>query len=155
MSSKRWAEKGAGQPKKEQAFTSTRMKPEELPKISREWEDRLAALKEYFRANFQDLESISAGQMLLMTIATAYITYPSIVIDESLFEGLDYTKRYTRTAENAMTQASIISYWLVLNKNRWFLINWYSDLCCNIPPVAHEVTYSATQLLHYIAWKLM
>lgn len=96
--------------KKEQAFTSTRTRPEELPKISREWDDRLAALKEYFRANFQDLESISPGQMLLMTTATAYITYPSIVIDESLFEGLDNTKRYTRTAENAMTQASIISY---------------------------------------------
>ena len=93
--------------KKEQAFTSTRTRPEELPKI---WDDRLAALKEYFRANFQDLESISPGQMLLMTTATAYITYPSIVIDESLFEGLDNTKRYTRTAENAMTQASIISY---------------------------------------------
>ena len=82
-----------------------------MPQISREWDDRLAALKEYFRANFQDLESISLGQMLLMTTATTYITYPSIVIDESLFEELDNTKRYTRTAENDMTQqASIISY---------------------------------------------
>ena len=65
-----------------------------MPKISnadwREYDDKLATLKEYLRANLQDLESICPDQMLLMR-EPACVIYPSPMIDESLFEELNDT----------------------------------------------------------------
>lgn len=76
MSSK--AEKGSGQSKKDKASTWLRTRPEELPEIHhtdwRVYDDKLGSLKEFLRANTQDLESICPDQMLLMLKPATYET---------------------------------------------------------------------------------
>ena len=63
---------------REKNAAGARLKPVELPDIAhngwKEWDDTLLGLKEYFRANFQDLESICPDPMKL-TIQPAYKVY--------------------------------------------------------------------------------
>ena len=61
------------------ALQSLRTRPEELPEIThdcwQQWDEILMTLKEYFRKNFQDLESICPDPMRLWELP-AYVDYP-------------------------------------------------------------------------------
>ena len=73
------------------ATFSLRTKPEELPEIKHncymEWDDILNCLKEYFRHNFQDMESICPDPMLLTDIP-AYATYQEPILEAADLQGL-------------------------------------------------------------------
>ena len=85
-------EKGAAAPKTSEkiptktALQSLRTRPEELPEIThdcwQDWDEILMTLKEYFRKNFQDLESICPDPMLL-TELPAYVNYPLPALSET------------------------------------------------------------------------
>jgi hypothetical protein len=84
------AEKGTAVPRSGESASSKtttqglRIRPEELPEIThncwKEWDEILMILKEYFRRNFQDLESICPDPMRI-TEAPAYVDYPPPTLD--------------------------------------------------------------------------
>ena len=91
-------EKGAAQPrvekgeKREKTTLGDGVRPESHPEITnngwKEWDDNMLKLKEYLRANFQDLKSICPNPMML-TINPACKVYEFPTPDFAKLEALD------------------------------------------------------------------